>query len=102
MIVSNLSFVYGQDCNFHIPKYEKMDGDILVHHTGYSALYNTNYKVSRWIGYKLKKEHLGVENLKTKKNHTLQILILVNRRILKFQILEEKDYLIYLMMMLVI
>lgn len=70
IIVSNLSFVYGQDTNFHIPKYEKMDGDTLVHHTGYSALYNTNYKVSRWVGYKLKKEHLRVANCENNKIFT--------------------------------
>lgn len=59
MMVANLSFVYAQNSNFHIPKYEKMEGDTLVHYTGYSALYNKKYWVSRWTSYKLDKIRLN-------------------------------------------
>jgi len=59
MMVANLSFVYAQNSNFHIPKYVNMEGDIEVHHKGYSALFNSNHFFSRWVGYKLQKSHLN-------------------------------------------
>jgi|GEM_PF-4080471 len=81
MLVANLAFVYAQNSNFHIPKYKKMEGDTLVHHKGYSALFNTNYKVSRWIAYTLKKEHLGFDKCENPKDFKADPKIIMQNEI---------------------
>ncbi len=39
-----------------------MEGDTLINFSSYSALYNTQYLVSRWVSYKLTRENLIQNN----------------------------------------
>jgi len=55
-----------QDKNYHIPKYEKTNGDTLVRYSSYFALYNYSLKISKWVAYTIEEWQIE-QNVKKRK-----------------------------------
>jgi len=56
-----LSNVFGQNLNiihYEVPRYAIGKNEEVVKHTGYRFLFSKDFKVSKWVAYQLKAEHV--------------------------------------------
>jgi len=57
-LISQSSFAQKNTVAYEVPKYVVGKNEEVVKHTGYRFLFSNDFKVSRWVAYQLKAEHV--------------------------------------------